>query len=454
MALLAVVSVAYLSNQNVELLSQPFQVAGERYVPLYTAFVIVFLLGFLPVVTLLLVHTLRQDLARRRQRRFDRETQSWQASFRRAVDFQADMQYERASEELERVLADQPDDFSALLRYGAVLRNRGRVDDALEVHQRSAVLYPQSAAVILELIEDYESRGEPDVVAQLQDRLLRDFQGNGLVILRRRLSEALARQDWDTASVTQERIDNLHKGGVGDQSQFDTATRHILRYQSAVRLIEEGNRAQARDQLEELSGENPESIPVLMTLADLSMLEGRIDEALRQWRGIFSRTESATVLQRIEDRCIEIGDPMRAIETLQGIISTAKDDLLPRFFLGQLYARLEMHQEALKVLEGIRTRGVDSPALLLLVGELRQRRGDTAAAVDAYRSSMEVLGLTTRRYPCGACGSIHHSWSAICTECGTFGLIELELELDEHRDDETSIGIHRSWPVYDDESKS
>ena len=333
-ALLAVVSVAYLTNQNVDLLGQPFRLAGDLYVPLYAALMTVFLLGFLPVVTLLLIQTLKQDLFRRRQRRFEREAQSWQASFRRAVDLQEDGQWSRAAVELERVLADQPDDFSTLLRYGVVLRQLGRVDEALNVHRRASVLFPQSTAILLELIDDYEACSEIEVADEIRERVLRDFAGVGLSLLRQKRDEALGRRDWGMTSSLQEKIDALQTGTSESEDANEFVTRHILRYQEAAALMDSERFDEAQAILGELIQESPDSTPAMMMLAEIGVVSGDPDRALQRWRDIYDRTGSATVLQRIEDHFIERGEPLRAIETLRAIIASADDDLSATILLG------------------------------------------------------------------------------------------------------------------------
>ncbi len=450
-ALLAIVSFAYLTNQNVELLGQPFRLAGDLQVPLYAALMTVFLIGFLPLATLLLIQTLKQDLSRRRQRRFEREAQSWQASFRRAVDLQEDGQWSRAAVELERVLADQPDDFSTLLRYGDVLRQLNRVDEALDVHRRASVLFPQSTAILLELIDDYDACDEFEVANEIRERLLRDFPGAGLSLLRQRRDEALARRDWEATSSLQEKIDALRSGTGESEDAMEIATRHILRYQEAAALMEAERFDEAQAILGELIEERPDSIPPRMMLAEIALVAGEADLALQRWRDIYDRTGAATVLQRIEDHFIERGEPLRAIETLRAMIAGAEDDLLPRFFLGQLYARLEMRDEAVKILEGIRARVQDSPAYFRLLGELRHRRGEKEAAAEAFRISIANLGLADRRYVCAACRSTHDTWDSLCSVCGTFGLIELQIELDSQRVQERPAIERPTWPVYDRE---
>ena len=84
-ALVASILVAYLTQRNTELLQQSFALTDTGAVPVYVIFIAVFLAGFLPVVTLLVIKTLRQDLAIRRQRRFEREVRSRQGWCSRAA---------------------------------------------------------------------------------------------------------------------------------------------------------------------------------------------------------------------------------------------------------------------------------------------------------------------------------------------------------------------------------
>ena len=55
LALVVVVAVAFFTQQNIDLLQESFRLSETRAVPLYVALLAAFLLGFLPVVTILLV---------------------------------------------------------------------------------------------------------------------------------------------------------------------------------------------------------------------------------------------------------------------------------------------------------------------------------------------------------------------------------------------------------------
>jgi predicted Zn-dependent protease len=448
-ALLAVVAVSYLSHQNVELLSQRFEVTAQRSIPLYGVMVAVFLLGFLPVVTVLLVKTLRDDLALRRERRLSREAKSRSGSFRRALDYQADGQWGRASAELAALLAEQPEEFATLLLHGEVLRHQGKVQEALEVHRRASVLYPHSVAVLYQLADDYEVLGEAEVARQIRDRVLRDYPGIGLQVLRRRRNAALGAGDWKAASQLQEKIqallgDNDDAAGV----ERENGVRLGLAYQEAVSLLETRRVEEARELLRGLLDEEPRFVPAAIMLGEAAALDGDAAGALAEWRAGYESTGSPIFLQRIEDHFIESERPLEAIETLHELIAAADNDLLPRFFLGRLYYRLEMHTEAMKTLDGLGERIHSSPTYHLLLARIHERRGDLGRAVESYLASVQEAGIATAEFVCGICRAKFSSWQDRCDLCGSWNSVELDFEEKRFSAEELGVRSRPVWAVY------
>lgn len=448
-ALLVVVAASYLSHLNVELLGERFAITGSRSIPLYGVVLAVFLLGFVPVVSVLLVKTLKGDLAQRRERRLSREAKSRSGSFRRAVDFQADGQWGRASAELSALRGEQPEEFATLLRHGEVLRHQGKVQEALEVHRRASVLYPHSVAVLYQLAEDYEVLGEVEVARQIRDRVLRDYPGVGLRILRRRRNAALAAGDWKAASQLQERIQGLltdsdDASGV----ERENGVRLGLDYQEAVSLLEARRIDEARAILRRLLDEEPRFVPAAIMLGEAAVLAGDDARALIEWRAGFESTGSPVFLQRIEDHFIESEKPIEAIETLHELIGEAANDLLPRFFLGRLYYRLEMHDKALKALEGLGERIQSSSTYHLLLARIHERRGDLRRAVESYLASVQEAGIAASEYVCGICSAKFSSWQDRCGRCGSWNSVEFDFEEESLAAGELDARSRPVWAVY------
>ncbi|MEZ5332225.1 MAG: tetratricopeptide repeat protein [Thermoanaerobaculia bacterium] len=426
-----VVSVAYFSHQNGPLLAEHFALTPATSVPMWVAFLGVFLVGFLPAVSALVVHSVKRDLAQRRERRLEREAQSLQGSFRRGIDYQADGQWGRAAAELEAVQGDRPEDFDALLRYGQVLRRQERVEEALDVHRRASVLYPQSVAVLYELAADYAAHGEPAVAEQIEERILRDFPGHGLAALEARRRDAVETEAWTTALHLQERVEPLRTEGGVPLDEAEAATRRGLAYQQGVALLEGGRPGEARRVFQGLLAATPGFLPAALALGETALVEGDDREALSQWRSGYQETGRPVFLQRIEDHFIEHEDPLSAIETLHQISAEAPRAVLPRFFLGRLYHRLEMQEEALAVLRELSEPLASSASYHLLMARLHQRRGEPGRAVEAAMAALALVGVSASEYVCDTCETRYSTWRDRCSLCGCWGTVDLEVGVEE-----------------------
>ena len=450
-ALVLVVLVAYLTQHNSGLLSQPFALTNQRTVPLYVVVVAAFLVGFLPIVSILVVQALKRDLAERRGRQFEREANSARSSFRRALDYRSDSQWQKAAEEFEVALAAQPEDFTGLLHLGEVLRRQGRTEEAIELHRRASVLYPQSVAVLYEMAEDYTAQGSPEVAQEIHERILRDFPGSGLHILRQRRGSALERRDWPEAQRLQEAIATL-VGEVGEAADSgpEAGIERGLAYELAVRALDNEQFSVAKSAFEKILSEEPGFVPARIMLGETLLLEGDGAGAVSQWRLGFETTGSPTFLQRIEDHFIERGDPLQAIETLHAVIANAENDLQPRLFLGRLYNRVEMNDEALRILQAVRERVRRSPIYHYLLARLHERRGELEKSVEAYVTCIEQAGIPASEYICRICGSTESSWQAHCDSCGAWNSIEVDL--DEERLSVSDLGLKERpvWTAWQD----
>ncbi len=448
-ALAIVVSVSYLSNQNQPLLSRPFALTPATSVPLYGALIVVFLVGFLPAVSVLLTQSLKRDLQERRERKLDREAKSLRGSFRRAIDFRADGQWAKAAAELEALQKERPENFGTLLYYGEALRELGRPDEAIEVHRRLSVLYPQGVSALYQLAEDYEARGDDEVAEQIHDRILRDFPGQGLTILRRRRDAALLERDWESAARLQGKIDALLAEGGGTSDGREQAVRLGLEYERAVDCLETDRQAEAMEKTDAVLALAPDFLPARILRGEALLAGGDEAGAVAAWRSAFLESGRPVFLQRIEDHFIEKENPLQAIETLHEMIAEAQNDLLPRFFLGRLYYRLEMHDEALKTLKGVADRVRTSPTFHYLMGRILERRGDLGRAVDSYRESLQQSSIRVAEYVCAECRERRADWADRCEGCGSWNTLDLDFE-EEHVSPE-ELGIHERpvWGVPD-----
>lgn len=450
-ALAAVVLVSFLTQYNREILSQRFALGEWTSVSLATVLVVTFLIGLLPPVTLLVVQRLKQELAERRERRMSREEESRHGSFRRAIDYKLDGQWGKAAAELEAVLAEKPEDFAALLNYGEVLRCQGRAAEALEVHRRASVLYPQSVALLYQMADDYAEAGEEKVSHEIRNRILRDFPGVGLAVQRRRRNAAIAEGEWREAARLQDSIETtLRENDARAELERERGIRLGLDYQRGLARLEEDRVAEAEEIFRRLLEEEERFIPAWIMLGEAALLGGSDDAALEEWKRGYEATGSPVFLQRIEDHFIERAEPARAIETLHRIIDSADNDLLPRFYLGRLYYRLEMLDEAQRVLASIADRVASSPTYHLLLARIHERRGELGRAAASYLRTLEQAGLMSTEYRCEVCDAEYRDWRDRCESCGGWNSVDLDFEEESLTPSELGIRERPVWSVAED----
>ena len=450
LGVLLVVLVSFLTQLNHDLLVQPFEISTGLSIPLYAALLAVFLAGLLPPATALLISSLKRDLRTRRERRRSREIDSLDHRFRRATDFHLDGQLSKAAALLDELLTERPEHFATLLRFGQVLRQQGDTSKALEVHRRASVLYPRSVSLLYQLAEDYDAVGEEQVATEIRNRILRDFPDHGLNVLLRRRDQAMATGEWDEAMRLHEQIGaRLKETGDIDGLERAQSVSQGLTYQRGVGLLEKDRPDDAAAIFHELLEQEPLFVPAGIMLGEAELMLDNEEAALDDWRQGFKRTGSPVFLQRIEDYHIEAEAPAQAIETLRSLIAHTENDLLLRFFLGRLYYRLEMHDEALKVLEGIGERLDDSPTYHFLLGRIRQRRSDQLGAMARYRTCLKRLGVSSINFSCQVCGTRYAEWNARCIECGSWNAVDLDIREDQLEPEELGVLNLPVWGGYD-----
>ena len=456
LGVLVVVAASFWTNLNRDLLlQQSFRLTPSLSVPVYAALLGVFLVGFLPSVTVLLLASFRRDLAERRRRRRTREAESLDQRVRRAIDHFADGQWSKAAAELEVVLTERPQEFSALSIYGEALRQQGKAEEALDVHRRASVLYPRSIALLYQLIEDYEDLGEDQVAREIRNRILRDFPGQGLAIMRRRRDMALADRDWERALRWHERAEGVLRGSDGEKDLEHEATVSLgLTYQRAVTLLEKDRADEAAHVFRKLLEQEPLFVPAGIMLGEAELLADNAELALEQWTRGFRSTGSPVFLQRMEDFFIEAADPARGIETLRGLMARTEPDLLPRFFLGRLYYRLEMHDEALKVLASIEEAMNPSPTYHYLIGRIRQRGSDARGAAASFLTALQRLGVPNSAFVCRTCSARFDEWQDRCMTCGTWNSVDVDVREEKLSEEELGLLARPVWGGYLDDTQA
>jgi tetratricopeptide (TPR) repeat protein len=129
----------------------------------------------------------------------------------------------------------------------------------------------------------------------------------------------------------------------------------------------------------------------------------------------------------LEEHFLRDDNPLGAIEALKRCVARAVKDTLPRFYLGKLYFRLEMLDDAFSVLSSLEGRASYAPTLHYLLGRIHERRKIFREAAAEYRKVIKELELVQLEYRCRTCEESFMEWADRCTRCGDWNTVEVTL---------------------------
>jgi predicted Zn-dependent protease len=323
---------------------------------------------------------------------------------------------DRAQELYHKVLKLEPENLSAVTSLGNLLRHKGASREAIALHRLALRLAPERHAFRLAVIDDYiamESYGS--ALQQLEEALKHDPKDQALLI---RLREVrLIQGDWGGAAEAQERL--LKSPMDGLDSRTEAARLTGFRYEAASALLAGGHAAQAREALTALTREAPDFAPAYMALGGLQLREGGAKAALATYQSGYEHTRDASLLPAIENLLIvHLEDPRGAIDYFTRLVDRDPKSPGLRYWLGRIYYRLEMLDDAEQVLTELEQAVEGFPELAALMARIHLRR---KAVADALASLGE--GSPPIPYACRACRAPAEAWAARCEACGSWGTV-------------------------------
>lgn len=330
-----------------------------------------------------------------------------------------------AAMQFEKVLALRPNHADSLLRLGSIYHKDGDYDEAIKLHQRAVHSDPRNIEALFALALDFEDARRTEDALQMLDDIL-DMDSGNLRALSRMRDLHLRQGKFEKAEQAQERILKLSLPEKDRQVERD---RYVgLRYETGRTLLEEGNLEKAKRVFGGLVKSDQKFVPAYLGLGEVYLEEGENGEAGKLWENAFKNTGSIVFLHRLEDLYLKLGTPSRIINIYKEALVRKPSDVELNFFLGKLYYRLEMVDDAFDVLSSIDTSTKRMPDLHKLMGSLFFRRGQCNNAVDEYKKALAFSDQLVVPYRCDNCDYFTTEWSGRCPKCGKWSTFDVDLD--------------------------
>ena len=169
-------------------------------------------------------------------------------------------------------------------------------------------------------------------------------------------------------------------------------------------------------------------VPATLGLAEVLLREGETEEAINLLEKSYEETFSMIILARLEDLLINVGEPGRLLRIYKNSLSRNRQNPSIKFFLGKLYYRLEMIDDAFDTLLSIDTGSTSYPEFYQLMGSLYLKRHQPEKAVEEFRKALDMKVALKIPYCCKECGNASSEWSGRCDSCKKWNTLQFNLD--------------------------
>jgi lipopolysaccharide biosynthesis regulator YciM len=325
----------------------------------------------------------------------------------------------------QRVLSLDPNHVDTLLRMGITQLRQKNVQEAIRLHLKAWNLENNNQEVMFSLSADYEDAKRFDEAIKMYREILRKDPSNITTLIRLRdLYHRL--NQWEELIETQAR---LLANPLGAQ-ELEVEHRKLIgfKYELGRSLLEAGDLERARKVFRGVIKLDKDFVPAYLGLGEVYLEEGKPKEAGQLWEKSYKLTSSILMLHRLEDLYLKQGEPGSAIEIYKQAVTWKPQDTTLKFFLGKLYYRLEMIDEAFDILTTVDWGDREYPDVHKLLGNIYLRRGSLGLAASEFKKALRFRKQVIVPYFCSNCQHRTTDWSGRCPNCGKWNTLGVNLE--------------------------
>lgn len=325
----------------------------------------------------------------------------------------------------QKVLAIDPNHVDTLLRMGISQLREKNPQEAILLHQKALSLDDHNQEVMFSLATDYEEAKQyDDALGMYQNILSKDSSNLTALIKMRDLYQKL--NYWDNLYETQRKL----VANPLTSSEQEVEHRRLVgfKYEFGRSLLEAGDLERGKKIFRGVIKLDKDFIPAYLGLGEIYLDEGKVKDAAELWEKAYKMTSSVLLLYRLEDLYLKQGEPGKAIELYTQAVSWKPQDIITKFFLGKLYYRLEMIDEAFDTLSTVDWGDREFRDVHKLLGNIYLRRGSLGLAASEFKKALGFKKQIIIPYVCSNCDLRTTDWSGRCPNCGRWNTFGVNLE--------------------------
>jgi lipopolysaccharide biosynthesis regulator YciM len=400
-------------------------VAGDVYEMSKIALMLVsFVVGAFLVLVYFFVRDTKRVIDTMQYQKKQRKESRIRDNYSRALNAMLGNRPEEARESLNAIIKEDPEHVDALLRLGDISFRNEDYDAAFTFYRNARDMEPKNIQALLSMDSVLEKTGKDSSAIRILDEII-DMDSENLTALYRKQGILEKEGRWDELLSLQKII--IKNVTIDREKQREEKKLLGFTYEYGRASLEGGEIEKAEKAFRTLIKMDANFVSAYVALAEVMVARREYEEAINFLEKSNENLRSKVILARLEDLLIAEGEPGRLLRLYQNAISKAPKDNGLKFMLGKLYARLEMVDDAIEMLEAIDSGLYSNPDLHMVKAELFRKRNQTGRALDELRMATEMMRLGETRFKCGACAYVSEDWSGRCPKCGAWNDYDLSV---------------------------
>lgn len=321
---------------------------------------------------------------------------------------------------LEKALAIDPNRVDSLLWLGNIYRSERNFPEAIRLHQHAQRVDERNIEVLLELGKDLEDAKRYEEALQALQQILK-IEPDNLTALIRKRNLNIRMERWSDALEIQHRL--LKANLPAPEKQAEAALLIGCMYEVGRQLLERGHPDKARRYFRGAIKKDRSFLPAYIGIGEILIHEGKTKDAVEILKKVYSRTRSVIILHRLEELFLDQGEPSEIIRVYQEALQKDPQNPVLQFYLGKLYYRLEMVDEAfdqLSTIEGPQDHLLDYHKIM---ANLHLRKQHFEEAIVELKKALSFKKRVVVPYICTQCQQESVEWSGRCRRCAKWNTL-------------------------------
>lgn len=345
-------------------------------------------------------------------------------SVNRAFDLYIKGQYDKGIEIIKKYLINYPSSIGAYLLLAKIYRHKGKIKEAEQAVASAMNLERENVQALNEAGNLYASENDYDKAVFYFGKAV-EYSSDNLYAISRLKDIYIKKGEWKNAY----RMSKLFLSQSKDKeiNKKEEQVMAGLKYEFGKYLLEtENDTERSAKRFNQVLSQNKNFTPAYISLGDVLIRKGKQDEAFAFLEKAFIKTGNLALAIKMEDLSISMNHPENIIKFYQELIYNNPEKWEYRLFLGKLYIRLEMIDEALSNLTSIPSNIFKDDSLNLLLAECYFKRGKYNDASVNFRKALKDKFPVKLPFVCSNCGHSSLNYSSICPSCNLWNTYNIK----------------------------